>query len=134
MMWGHQEPEWNELLATTAEFLIDRARLERTTSYTELNTVLTNRTRAEPFDFDTEHGRAAMGAVLGQVATDQFGEVGALVSSIVIYLNENDAGPGFYRMATNLNLLPARSTAAQKLDFWAGQVKAVFEHYGEASD
>ena len=30
-----------------------------------------------------------------------------MLSAIVIYLNENDAGPGFYRLASLMGLLPA---------------------------
>ena len=58
--------------------------------------------------------------------------VGALVSSIVFYLNENDAGSGFYRLAVELNLLTPKPTADQKLAFWAGQVKATYEYYADS--
>jgi hypothetical protein len=131
MIWGRTDSEWSELVDTTAKFLAERAKLQRTTSYTELNTVLVNRTGARPFDFDIDQGRAAMGALLGEVATDRFAEAGALISAIVVYLNENDAGAGFYRLAASLDLLPARATAAQKFDFWATQVKTIHEHYRE---
>jgi hypothetical protein len=36
------------------EFLIAQARLERTTSYTETNTVLARRTGVREFDFDLD--------------------------------------------------------------------------------
>ena len=49
--------------------------------------------------------------------------------SIVLYLNENDAGSGFYRLAVDLNLLTPKPTADQRLVFWAGQVKATYEYY-----
>lgn len=121
--------EWVELVETTTEFLAERARLNRTTSYTELNSVLHRRTGARPFDFSKDSERAAMGALLGEVAWNQLPVVGALVSSIVLYLNENDAGSGFYRLAVELNLLTPKPTADQKLVFWASQVKATYEYY-----
>lgn len=55
-----------------------------------------------PIDFGLDRDRSAMGALLGEVATQVHAEVGALVSSIVIYLNENDAGTGFYGLAREL--------------------------------
>lgn len=70
-----------------------------------------------------------MGAVLGEVATSQLTEAGALVSAIVVYLGQNDAGPGFFKLASALSLLAPKSSAEQKLVFWADQVKRIHEHY-----
>src|SRR4051794_11232541 len=127
--WGRDELEWNELVAETSDFLAEQARLGRTTSYTELNSVLAGRTHMRPFDFDRESERAAIGAMLGEVALERLADVGALVTAIVIYLNENDAGSGFYRLATSLGLLPASPSAAAKFDFWVQQVRTVHAHY-----
>ncbi|GGB26278.1 hypothetical protein GCM10011492_15610 [Flexivirga endophytica] len=129
MPWGREESEWSELLHATAQFLAEQARLRRTTSYTELNAVLQQRTGAHGFDFDSDQGRAAMGALLGEVATVKLPEVGALVSSIVVYLRENDAGTGFFRLASSLGLLTPRPSGDQRLDFWANQVKATYDYY-----
>lgn len=52
-----------------------------------------------------------------------------MISSIVIYLNVNDAGPGFYKLATELGLLTPRASGVRKEAFWANQVKQVHEHY-----
>ena len=129
MIWGREESEWAELVDATTEFLGERARLGRTTSYTELNAALHRRTGARPFDFGKDSERAAMGALLGEVARRQLPVVGALISSIVLYLNENDAGSGFYRLAADLNLLTPKPTADQKLVFWAKQVEVTHQHY-----
>jgi hypothetical protein len=129
MTWGREDSEWAGLIDATTGFLAEQAHLGRTTSYTELNSVLQRRITARPFDFDKDSERAAMGALLGAVAQEQLPFVGALVSSIVLYLNENDAGSGFYRLAVELNLLTPKPTADQKLAFWAGQVKATHEYY-----
>src|SRR5687767_688412 len=99
MTWGRDELEWGELVDGTTEFLAEQARLGRTTSYTELNAVLHQRVSARTFDFAKDSERAAMGGLLGEVARTELPTVGALVSSIVLYLNENDAGTGFYRLA-----------------------------------
>jgi len=129
MIWGRDESEWNELVQATTEFLAEQARLQRTTTYTELNSVLQRRTGAHPFDFSTDGDRAAMGALLGEVARAQLPIVCALVSSIVLSLNENDAGGGFYRLATDLKLLPPHPTADQRLVFWSSQLATTYAHY-----
>lgn len=127
--WGREDLEWNRLVEATTEFLAEQGRLQRTTTYTELNSVLGRRTDAPTFDFDRESERAAMGALLGEVAQNNLQDVGAMLSAIVIYLNENDAGAGFYRYAVELGLLTPRPTADQRLTFWATQVKTVHDHY-----
>lgn len=38
--YGRTADEWQELIDATANFLIERARLRKDTSYTELNAVL----------------------------------------------------------------------------------------------
>lgn len=129
MQWGREESEWQELVEATAQFLSEQARLGRLTSYTEVNTVVYQRTGLRPFDFSQDGERAAMGAVLGEVATDKLAEAGALVSAIVVYLGQNDAGPGFFKLASSLNLLAPKPSAGQKLVFWADQVKRIHEHY-----
>jgi hypothetical protein len=44
-------------------------------------------------------------------------------------LDRNDAGPGFYALATDLGLLPNTATAEDKEAFWAGQVGKVHQLY-----
>jgi hypothetical protein len=102
-MYGRDELEWDELTTQAIRFLSEQARLERLTSYTELNTVLARRTGYSAFDFGSDRDRAAMGQLLGDCVDRTFPEIKAMISSIVIYLNANDAGPGFYRLATTGN-------------------------------
>lgn len=129
MKWGREEGEWQELVEATGQFLAEQARLARLTTYTEVNTVLHQRTGHRRFDFNQDSERAALGAILGEVATEKLAEVGALISSIVVYLGQNDAGPGFFRLASSLGLLTPKPTADQKLEFWAEQVKRTHDHY-----
>lgn len=131
--YGRTSGEWTSLTSACSAFLVERAKLGRTTSYTELNAALTRRTGLRPFDFSRADERAAMGHLLGLVVNETFPTTGLMLSAIVLYLDENDAGTGFYALATELKLLPSRATDAQKLDFWAGQVKAVYEHFQSAS-
>ena len=75
------------------------------TSYTEMNTVLAQRTGFRKFDFDQESERAAMGHLLGRISDREFPRTSVLISAIVNYLDANDAGPGFYKLAQQKGLL-----------------------------
>jgi hypothetical protein len=102
----------------------------RLTSYTELNTVLNRRTGLRPFDFDLDSERAAMGELLGRIVERERPESGHMISALVIYLGENDAGPGFYRIAQEYGMLPTNAGAEARLAFWSGEVSAIHHHYG----
>ena len=52
-----------------------------------------------------------------------------MISSIVIYLNEDDAGRGFYKFAQSLNRLPSNATRAQKDVFSTNEVSAIHQFY-----
>jgi hypothetical protein len=69
-------------------------RLERVTSYTEMNMVLAQGTGHRCLYFDQESERAAMGYLLGRISDREFHPTGVLVSAIVNYLDANDAGLG----------------------------------------
>lgn len=127
--YGRSDDEWAELARVGQEFLEERARLEKDTSYTELNTVLARRTGLRPFDFDREDERAAMGRLLGMIVEDTFDSIGCLLSSLVLYLNENTAGPGFFNLAVSMDMLAAGASEDEKLAFWLEQMNAVFEAY-----
>lgn len=127
--WGRSNAEWDSLCSEAERFVVERARLSRTTSYTELNAALKQRTGTEAFDFNLDRDRAAMGELLGRIATDNLPEVGALISAIVIYLNSNDAGTGFYALARNKGLLARGASATKREKFWLDQVNTVFAYY-----
>lgn len=52
-----------------------------------------------------------------------------MLSALVHYLNENDAGQGFYALAQTMGLLRQRATADERLTFWIGQVNALYAYY-----
>lgn len=120
--YGREDDEWAALQTAGWEFLTARARLERPTSYTEMNTVLARRTGVREFDFGLDGERHTMGELLGQLSERSLAEAGLLISVLVHYLNANDAGPGFYELAQRKGLLPR---GADKLAFWVGHLRAV---------
>src|SRR5437660_1861723 len=103
--YGRTESEWETLTDAGLRFLIEQAQMERTTTYTELDSVLHRRTGLRRFDFALDLDRAAMGYLLGLIVERERPESGHMISSIVIYLDENDAGSGFYRLAQSYGLL-----------------------------
>jgi hypothetical protein len=123
--YGRTGAEREALEAAGWEFLVSQARLGRTTSYTEMNTVLSRRIGVREFDFDLDGERRAMGELLGQLSERSLGQARLLISVVVQYLNANDAGQGFYDLATRKHLLRARPSQDEKLTFWVLHVKAV---------
>jgi hypothetical protein len=128
-LYGRDDLVWDELARAGLEFLVERARLGKLTSYTELNATLVRRTGLPGFDFSRADERAAMGHLLYLIVELNRPATGLMISALVSYLDANDAGSGFYGYAQDLGMLPRNASAMQKLEFWAGQVKALHEHY-----
>lgn len=129
--FGRTEQDWDELFAQATDFLKEQARLGRLTSYSEVNWAIARRSGLPAFDFELDRDRDAIGKgnILGDISRENLSECGAMLSAIVVYIDRNDAGAGFYKLAQALGLLPAAATADQKLAFWADQVKKVHAHY-----
>ncbi|MEU8265364.1 hypothetical protein AB0C02_32790 [Micromonospora sp. NPDC048999] len=127
--YGRSDEEWDQLTSVGLEFLVERARLEKTTTYTELDATLRRRTGIRGFDFEQDSERAAMGHLLGLIVERNHPTTNLLISALVQYLNTNDAGPGFYALAGELGMLPRRSSAMAKQAFWIGQLNALYVYY-----
>ncbi|MGB3411190.1 MAG: hypothetical protein WBA45_08320 [Microthrixaceae bacterium] len=125
--YGRSEADWNELARDGLAYLKERARLGRTTSYTEMNAVLSRRTSQPPFDFSSDADRAAMGYLLGRIVEADRPESGLMISALVIYLEGNDAGTGFYRLAEQLEALRPKATATERESFWVDQLQRIYE-------
>lgn len=128
-LYGRDDLAWDELARAGLEFLLERARLEKLTSYTELNATLIRRTGLPGFDFSRADERAAMGHLLYLIVELNRPETGLMISALVSYLDANDAGSGFYAYAQDLGMLQRNPSAMQKLEFWSGQVKVLYEYY-----
>jgi hypothetical protein len=104
-LYGRDDLAWDELARAGLEFLLERARLEKLTSYTELNATLIRRTGLPGFDFSRADERAAMGHLLYVIVELNRPETGLMISALVSYLDANDAGSGFYGYAQDLGML-----------------------------
>jgi hypothetical protein len=127
--YGRSQGEWDDLTKAGLTFLIEQAKLQRTTTYSELNDTLRRRTGHRPFDFDLESERAAMGELLGLIVDQNRPTTHLMISALVIYLNENDAGPGFYTFAQQLGDLTPNASKSQKERFWVKQVADLHAYY-----
>ncbi len=129
-LFGRAHADWEQLAETGEAFLIERACLARLTSYTDMNAALEHRTGLRRFEFDLQAERAAMGHLLGMIVRRNRPVTGLMISALVIYLDGNDAGTGFYRLAQDLGELRRGSlTAGEREQFWIRQVKALYAHY-----
>ena len=133
-MYGRTELEWEALEAAGWDFLITRAKRpgDPRTNYTEVNEILAERTGQPMWNFNLEHDRAAMGELLGRLVDRSYIETKdqpsgrLMISAIVMFLNENGVGGGFYRKAASLGLIASeRMSADAKFDFWVRQMTAV---------
>jgi hypothetical protein len=128
-MYGRDDATWSELTEAGQAFLTERARLRRTTSYTELNATLERRTGLPGFDFTHADERAAMGHLLYLVVMCDWPQTSLMLSALVLYLNGNDPGTGFYALAQELGMLPPRPSAEKKEKFWVDHLGDLYEHY-----
>lgn len=127
--YGIPEDEWALRDDTVYALLREQARLGRVTTYTEVNVVMAQRSGLRTLDFGSANERAAMGGLLGAAARRSNAEHHVMISSIVLYLNENDAGPGFYELALALGYFPDPLSADQRLKFWSSQVAETHAAY-----
>jgi hypothetical protein len=128
-MYCRDDEVWDRLTEAGLAFLIERARLRRVTSYTELNATLVNRTHLPGFDFERADERAAMGHLLGLMVERNRPASGLMISALVNYLDANDAGTGFYSLASQLGLLAEGASTDVKLEFWVRQIVALHDYY-----
>ncbi|MEV0158366.1 hypothetical protein AB0H57_32455 [Micromonospora sp. NPDC050686] len=127
--YGRHDAEWDVLVHAGKQFLRERALMERNTSYTEMSVTLARRTGYPVFDFSEQAERAAMGYLLGRIVQETYPVVGAMMSALVIYLDANDAGPGFYQLAQDMGLLHKGASKQAREAFWVQQVRGTFDHF-----
>jgi len=101
-------------------------------SYTELNPALERRTGLMGFDVMHADERAAMGHLLYLIVMRDWPQTRLMLSALVLHLNGNDPGSGFYALAQDLEMLPARASTDKKEHFWVTQLGDLYEHYSSA--
>jgi hypothetical protein len=84
-MYGRDDEDWDQLADAGLVFLIERARLEKLTSYTELNATLQRRTGLPGFDFGRADERAAMGHLLYLIVERNRPATNLMISALTIF-------------------------------------------------
>lgn len=115
-MFGRSDDEWDILLDNAITILKKEAGRRGMTSYSKLNTELVRQTGQPAFEFSLERDRTAMGRLLGRVVEQTRAENGGMLSALVTYIDGTDPGPGFFKLATHLGLLPPSATKEDKFD------------------
>ncbi|MGW4519783.1 hypothetical protein [Amycolatopsis sp. NPDC004378] len=132
-MYGRDEAEWERLVVAGKAILIARAVVNRTISYGEFASALARCTGHARFDFTTGDGRAGMAHLVDRVSEAAFEEAGGrLLGAFVRDLGADDAGPGFYRLASRKGLAVPRSRGGRQA-FWAEHVRDLHEHFVRAA-
>ncbi len=133
IMYGRTEDEWQQLEDAGWELLKERA-AERpgdaahapTVSYGDANTELAARAGLPEFDFSQQAGRAAMGYLLGRISRHRSWPASRLlISALVRYHGEADAGPGFFNLAREMGLIQGTLSDLQRLEFWLRHIRQV---------
>lgn len=130
MRYGRTNEQWQELINAASESLKRTAKLRRDTNYTALNHEICRATGQSAFDFANAADRAAMGELLGDVVDATFDEHEVMLSALVMYIDQNRPGPGFYHLAASRGLLDADATPTQKEKVWIEQFNRAIDAYG----
>lgn len=131
--YGRTELEWQELEQAGWDFLKARAAERRgdaahdpTVSYSDANLELAARTGQPAFNFGQQSDRAAMGFLLGRISRNRSWSMSRLlISALVRYHGEADAGPGFFNLAREVGLIHGSVTDLERLEFWLRHVRQV---------
>jgi len=109
LYFGRTELEWAELAAVGWDLLLDCT--VTLTTYTELNNDLARLTGQPTWNFSNPADRNAMAHLLGELADRSYAECLAagrepvMISALCKFMNQNDAGDGFYGKAVELGLI-----------------------------
>jgi hypothetical protein len=102
-LYGRDDVIWDQLAQVGLEFLIERARLRKLTSYTEFNATLKRRTALPGFDFSRADERAAMGHLLYLIVELNRPLTDRMISALVTYVKpqpSRSSTSGLARSAT----------------------------------
>lgn len=73
--------------------------------------------------------RGAMGFLRGRIVQETYPVVGSKMSALVIYLDANDGGPGFYQLAQDMGLLQQGVSKQAREALWIQLARGIFDHF-----
>jgi hypothetical protein len=74
-----------------------------------------------------------MGYLLGRMVERDSEDHRFMISALVIYLNANDAGSGFYALAKQRGLLDNNASKDAKEKLWIQQLNDIYNHFATSS-
>jgi hypothetical protein len=123
-IWGRDELAWARLVDTAYEIVIEQCRLGRLIDYSELSLMLHERTGEEPFRFEFERDKAAIGQLLYEVAERgraDHPELDIVLSAAVVLKGQDGPGDGFFRYARDRGYIASAKTPDERIAFWLSQ-------------
>lgn len=124
-MAERSEAEWNELANEGRRILQRVARDQSLTDYGVFNRELAEDTGLEPFNLNTEAGRAGISKLLVRIAERDWEDGNDyMLTSLVKLSGENYPGKGFFTLAAQEDLYDGTEP---ELDFWQRQVRLAHE-------
>lgn len=131
LTYGRSVDTWSGLVSETTDILQEVARRGTTITYTELNSLLMERTGRPVFDFSKGSERAALGQLLGEVSEASYASDSVLLSALVVGSNKEEFEPssGFYTLAQNNGWLDPGISRDERVLFWHGQLEAAYKRF-----
>ncbi len=121
MPYGYSDAEWGQGKAEMAEILRRTAQSRSMITYGDLSNRLKS-IRIEPHE-------AAMGAMLGQISTQESQSGHGMLSVVVVHkYGDMEPGPGFYDCAADLGL-----DVSDRVAFWVGELHKVHGYWSNTS-
>lgn len=105
-------------------YLAEVAGRQVTTSYPEFCAQIFDRAGVRIDSRD-----AALGGLLAEVARRSRAAKGVILPAVLLSAELGQPGGGFFAYAAEVGLLPKKAKADDKLMFWAGHLKRVYEVY-----
>ena len=103
--------------------LIDLARSDRLASYGEVAPSI-------GLNMALEEDRDEIARRLGEIVRYEFEANRPMLTSLIVhYGDDNNPGEGYFSIASELGLYSGSRNPIEKLTFWAGQVRDVYNHW-----
>jgi hypothetical protein len=138
MEWGYADGDPNACAELARRVAAAGRTAQDFLTYSQLVSGVTFRLHnvadGEPFEIRewTALDRAIIGSLLGKVAADSYQQGRFLASALVIGIESNGPGEGFYTLAEEVGLLRSSNETA-RLRFWLEQVQLARAWYAAHS-
>jgi len=78
---------------------------------------------------DNPADRRRLSEILGQISSYEHSQGHPMLSAVVIYVDKNRPGDGFFTLAQELGLYGGSNHEESKIDFWIAELKRVHDFW-----